>query len=96
MVDKVEGSFSIRCIVGVYDVKEGISQEFLCKVVYKVLEVVFFDDYLLVYWWCKYGLIDFGDVLWGIYFLCDEVQFVWVYGWLCFDEYLFLELWMLL
>jgi ATP-dependent DNA helicase RecG (EC 3.6.1.-) len=95
-VDKAEGSLSTRRIVGVYDAKEGISQEFLRKAAYKALEAAPLDDYLPAHWRRKYGLTDLGDALWGIHFPRDEAQLARAHGRLRFDEYLFLELRMLL
>ncbi|WP_414656597.1 ATP-dependent DNA helicase RecG [Deinococcus sp. VB343] len=95
-VEKAEGSLSTGRIVGVYDAKEGISQEFLRKSAWAALRSAPLDDYLPAHWRQKYGLTDLGDALWGIHFPSDEAHLQRANGRLRFDEYLFLELRMLL
>lgn len=95
-VEKAEQSLSTGRIVGVYDAKEGISQEFLRKSAWAALRAAPLDDYLPAHWRQKYGLTDLGDALWGIHFPADEAHLKRANGRLRFDEYLFLELRMLL
>ncbi|WP_291424087.1 ATP-dependent DNA helicase RecG [Deinococcus sp.] len=95
-VDKASESLSTGRIVGVYDSKEGISQEFLRRVAYAALRSAPLDDYLPVHWRKKYSVTDLGDALWGIHFPSDEAQLARANHRLRFDEYLFLELRMLL
>ena len=54
------------------------------------------DDYLPAHWRQKYGVTDLGDALWGIHFPRDEAQLSRANARLRFDEYLFLELRLLL
>lgn len=95
-VDKAEQSLSTGRIVGVYDAKEGISQEFLRRAAHQALQAAPLDDYLPAHWRRKYGLTDLADALWGIHFPSDEPHLKRANGRLRFDEYLFLELRMLL
>ncbi|SMB92431.1 ATP-dependent DNA helicase RecG [Deinococcus hopiensis] len=95
-VEDAKGSLSTGRIVGVYDSKDGISQEFLRKAAHRTLQAVPLDDYLPAHWRRKYRVTDLGDALWGIHFPADEEQLSRANHRLRFDEYLFLELRMLL
>ncbi|CAM3197386.1 ATP-dependent DNA helicase RecG [Deinococcus deserti] len=95
-VDGAQDSLSTGRIVGVYDSKEGISQEFLRRAAFRSLQSVPLDDYLPAHWRQKYGITDLSDALWGIHFPADEAQLSRANARLRFDEYLFLELRMLL
>ncbi|ANE43751.1 ATP-dependent DNA helicase RecG [Deinococcus puniceus] len=95
-VEDAKGSLSTGRIVGVYDSKDGISQEFLRRAAYRALEAVPLDDYLPAHWRQKYGLTDLSDALWGMHFPHDEAQLARGMNRLRFDEYLFLELRVLL
>ncbi|MFC4455732.1 ATP-dependent DNA helicase RecG [Deinococcus sonorensis] len=89
-------SLSSGRIVGVYDSKDGISQDFLRRTAHTALSRVPLDDYLTARWRAQYGLTDLGDALWGIHFPHDEAQLERALARLRFDEYLFLELRVLL
>ncbi|GHF49103.1 ATP-dependent DNA helicase RecG [Deinococcus metalli] len=95
-VDGAQDSLSTGRIVGVYDTREGISQEFLRRAAHRALETVPLDDYLPAHWRRQYGLTDLGDALWGMHFPQDEQHLSRASARLRFDEYLFLELRMLL
>lgn len=95
-VDGAQDSLSTGRIVGVYDSKEGISQEFLRRTAHRALQAVPLDDYLPAHWRQKYRLTDLADALWGIHFPQDEAHLARANHRLRFDEYLFLELRMLL
>ncbi|UBV43764.1 ATP-dependent DNA helicase RecG [Deinococcus taeanensis] len=95
-VDGAQDSLSTGRIVGVYDAKDGISQEFLRRAAHRALQAVPLDDYLPAHWRQKYGVTDLGDALWGIHFPGDEHHLQRASHRLRFDEYLFLELRMLL
>ncbi|WP_092263944.1 ATP-dependent DNA helicase RecG [Deinococcus reticulitermitis] len=95
-VDAAQDSLSTGRIVGVYDAKEGISQEFLRRAAHRALETAPPDDYLPAHWRKKYGVTDLADALWGIHFPRDEAHLRRANTRLKFDEYLFLELRMLL
>ncbi|MFD2608410.1 ATP-dependent DNA helicase RecG [Deinococcus taklimakanensis] len=95
-VDGAQDSLSTGRIVGVYDSKEGISQEFLRKAAFRALQAAPLDDYLPAHWRRQYGVTDLSDALWGIHFPADEAQLSRASHRLRFDEYLFLELRMLL
>ena len=89
-------SLSSGRIVGVYDSKEGTSQEFLRRAAHSALKHLLPGDYLPGHWRAKYGLTDLDDALWGMHFPRDEAQLERANNRLRFDEYLFLELRMLL
>ncbi len=95
-VENAQDSLSTGRIVGVYDSKDGISQEFLRKAAYKALQTVPLDDYLPTHWRQKYQLTDLADALWGIHFPSNEAHLSRANFRLRFDEYLFLQLRMLL
>ncbi|MBI0445889.1 ATP-dependent DNA helicase RecG [Deinococcus sp. DB0503] len=95
-MEDAKGSLSTGRIVGVYDSKEGISQEFLRRVAFRALQAAPLDDYLPAHWRRERGLTDLGDALWGIHFPADEAHLERALHRLRFDEYLFLELRMLL
>lgn len=89
-------SLSTGRIVGVYDAKEGISQEFLRRAAFRALAAAPLDDYLPAHWRREYSLTPLGDALSGIHFPADEAHLSRAMARLRFDEYLFLELRMLL
>lgn len=98
-------SLSTGRIVGVYEAKEGISQEFLRKAAYMALKVAPFTatkisaakaDYLPQHWRKKYDITHLPDALIGIHFPKDEQHLARATRRLRFDEYLFLQLRMLL
>ena len=91
-----EGSLSSGRIVGVYDAKEGISQDFVRKSIQTALHRVPIGDYLTPRWRAQYALTDLPDALWGIHFPSDEAHLERANFRLRFDEYLFLELRVLL
>lgn len=95
-VEAAQESLSTGRIVGVYDSKEGISQEFLRRAAYRALQAAPLDDYLPAHWRRQYEVTDLGDALWGIHFPADEAHLARADRRLRFDEYLFLELRMLL
>ena len=95
-VEAAQESLSTGRIVGVYDSKEGISQEFLRRAAYRALQAAPLDDYLPAHWRRQYDVTDLGDALWGIHFPADEAHLSRADRRLRFDEYLFLELRMLL
>ncbi|MPY65771.1 ATP-dependent DNA helicase RecG [Deinococcus sp. SDU3-2] len=95
-VEDARESLSTGRIVGVYDSKDGISQEFLRRSAFRALQAAPLDDYLPAHWRRERGLTDLGDALWGIHFPGDEGQLERGLHRLRFDEYLFLELRMLL
>lgn len=95
-LDNAQDSLSTGRIVGVYDAKEGISQEFLRRAAFRALGAAPLDDYLPVHWRRKYGVTDLADALWGLHFPSDETHLTRATSRLRFDEYLFLELRMLL
>ncbi|WP_022801865.1 ATP-dependent DNA helicase RecG [Deinococcus ficus] len=95
-VEAAQESLSTGRIVGVYDSKEGISQEFLRRAAYRALQAAPLDDYLPAHWRRQYEVTDLGDALWGIHFPADETHLARADKRLRFDEYLFLELRMLL
>ncbi|ASN80922.1 ATP-dependent DNA helicase RecG [Deinococcus ficus] len=95
-VEAAQESLSTGRIVGVYDSKEGISQEFLRRAAYRALQAAPLDDYLPAHWRRQYEVTDLGDALWGIHFPADETHLSRADKRLRFDEYLFLELRMLL
>ncbi|GHF82816.1 ATP-dependent DNA helicase RecG [Deinococcus ficus] len=95
-VEAAQESLSTGRIVGVYDSKEGISQEFLRRAAYRALQAAPLDDYLPAHWRRQYEVTDLGDALWGIHFPSDEAHLSRADRRLRFDEYLFLELRMLL
>lgn len=95
-VEAAQESLSTGRIVGVYDSKEGISQEFLRRAAYRALQASPLDDYLPAHWRRQYEVTDLGDALWGIHFPADEAHLSRADKRLRFDEYLFLELRMLL
>ncbi len=89
-------SLSTGRIVGVYDSKDGTSQDFLRKAALNALSSWDGGDYLPAHWRQKYALTDLADALHGIHFAHDEAHLTRAEGRLRFDEYLFLELRMLL
>ncbi|PNY82191.1 ATP-dependent DNA helicase RecG [Deinococcus koreensis] len=95
-VENAQDSLSTGRIVGVYDSKDGISQEFLRRAAYRALQAVPQGDYLPTHWRQKYGVTDLSDALWGIHLPSDEAHLSRANARLRFDEYLFLELRMLL
>ncbi|WP_034384195.1 ATP-dependent DNA helicase RecG [Deinococcus sp. YIM 77859] len=95
-VEDARDSLSTGRIVGVYDSKDGISQEFLRRAAFRALQAAPLDDYLPAHWRRERGLTDLGDALWGIHFPRDEAQLERALHRLRFDEYLFLELRVLL
>lgn len=95
-MEVAQDSLSTGRIVGVYDSKDGISQEFLRKAAFKALQAVPLDDYLPAHWRKQRGVTDLADALWGIHFPRDEGHLSRANHRLRFDEYLFLELRMLL
>ena len=95
-MEDAKGSLSTGRIVGVYDSKDGISQEFLRRSAFRALQAAPLDDYLPAHWRRERGLTDLGDALWGIHFPADEAHLERALHRLRFDEYLFLELRMLL
>ncbi|PIG97680.1 ATP-dependent DNA helicase RecG [Deinococcus sp. UR1] len=95
-VDGAQDSLSTGRIVGVYDSKDGVSQEFLRRAAHRALLAAPLDDYLPAHWRQKYALTDLADALWGMHYPADEAQLARANHRLRFDEYLFLELRMLL
>ncbi|KEF35436.1 ATP-dependent DNA helicase RecG [Deinococcus sp. RL] len=95
-MEDAKGSLSTGRIVGVYDSKDGISQEFLRRSAFRALQAAPLDDYLPAHWRRERGLTDLADALWGIHFPRDEAHLERGLHRLRFDEYLFLELRMLL
>ncbi|WP_425146964.1 ATP-dependent DNA helicase RecG [Deinococcus sp.] len=91
-----EGSLSSGRIIGIYDAKDGISQDFVRKAVHTALNRVQPADYLTQRWRTQYGLTDLPDALWGMHFPHDEAHLERATTRLRFDEYLFLELRVLL
>ena len=91
-----EGSLSTGRIIGIYDAKEGISQDFVRKATQTALNRSPLGDYLTTRWRAQYGLTDLPDALWGMHFPADEAQLARANHRLRFDEYLFLELRVLL
>ncbi|GEM47911.1 ATP-dependent DNA helicase RecG [Deinococcus cellulosilyticus] len=96
MEEDSESSLSTGRIVGVYDIKEGISQDFVRKTVHDVLTHTPVTDYLPGRILQEHGLINLPDALNGIHFPRDEVHLAKATDRLRFDEYLFLELRILL
>jgi len=94
--EDAKDSLSTGRIVGVYDSKEGISQAFLRKVAHHVLSATDVGDHLPAPWRARYGLTDLADALTGIHFPADEEHLKRAMERLRFDEYLFLELRVLL
>ncbi|AWN23775.1 DNA helicase RecG [Deinococcus irradiatisoli] len=90
------GSLSTGRIVGVYDAKEGVSQDFLRRSAQTTLSRLDAGDYLPSHWRKQCELTDLADALWGIHFPADEAHLARADHRLRFDEYLFLELRMLL
>lgn len=95
-VENAQDSLSTGRIVGVYDSKDGISQEFLRRAAFRALQAVPLDDYLPAHWRQQRGLTDLADALWGMHFPRDEAHLSRANARLRFDEYLFLELRVLL
>jgi ATP-dependent DNA helicase RecG len=91
-----QDSLSSGRIIGIYDAKEGISQDFVRRSVQTALNRVPLGDYLTARWRAQYGLTDLPDALWGMHFPHDEVHLERANHRLRFDEYLFLELRVLL
>jgi ATP-dependent DNA helicase RecG len=91
-----ENSLSSGRIIGIYDSKEGISQEFVRRSVQTALSRVPPGDYLTGRWRAQYNLTDLPDALWGMHFPSDEAHLERANQRLRFDEYLFLELRVLL
>nr|WP_188962742.1 ATP-dependent DNA helicase RecG [Deinococcus aquiradiocola] len=89
-------SLSSGRIIGVYDARDGISQEFVRRAVQVALTRVPIGDYLTPRWRAQYGLTDLPDALWGMHFPHDEAHLERATRRLKFDEYLFLELRVLL
>ncbi len=89
-------SLSTGRIVGVYDSKEGTSQAFLRRAAKLALSAADLGDFLDGAARGKYGLTDLPDALRGIHFPEDEAHLRRATERLRFDEYLFLELRMLL
>ncbi|WP_027480720.1 ATP-dependent DNA helicase RecG [Deinococcus pimensis] len=89
-------SLSTGRIVGVYDSKEGVSQAFLRRAAHLALTSADVGDHLPGAWRQKYGITDLADALAGIHFPADEDHLTRAMERLRFDEYLFLELRMLL
>jgi ATP-dependent DNA helicase RecG len=85
-------SLSTGRVVGVYDSKEGISQEFLRKSAQTALSHFDGADYLPGHWRSQCELTDLSDALHGIHFPHDEAHLSRADHRLRFDEYLFLEL----
>ncbi|TSA83721.1 ATP-dependent DNA helicase RecG [Deinococcus detaillensis] len=94
--NSASGSISIGRIVGVYDGKDGISQDFLRKSAQMALSRSDDGDYLPGHWRKQCNLTDLTDALQGIHFPSDEAHLSRADYRLRFDEYLFLELRMLL
>ena len=95
-LENAAASLSTGRIVGVYDAKEGISQEFLRRAAARALAAAPSGDYLPAHWRQQYGLTPLEDALQGIHFPQDEAHLSRALARLRFDEYLFLELRMLL
>lgn len=97
-METLEGgpSLSTGRIVGVYEAKDSVSQEFLRKATLSALEHWDERDYLPKHWRQKYGLTDLKDALYGIHFPENEAHLSRAEARLRFDEYLFLELRLLL
>ncbi|ULH16614.1 ATP-dependent DNA helicase RecG [Deinococcus sp. KNUC1210] len=89
-------SLSSGRIIGIYDAKDGISQEFVRRAVQTALTRVPPGDYITARWRTQYGLTDLNDALWGMHFPHDEAHLERATARLRFDEYLFLELRVLL
>ncbi|AFZ65846.1 ATP-dependent DNA helicase RecG [Deinococcus peraridilitoris] len=94
--DEGKDSLSINRIVGVYDSKDGISQAFLRRAVQQCLARTDLGDYLTAPSRARYALTDLADALSGIHFPTDEDHLTRAMARLRFDEYLFLELRVLL
>ena len=93
-MEQVSGGASLSTgrVVGVYDSKEGISQEFLRKSAQAALSHLDAADYLPGHWRAQCELTDLPDALHGIHFPHDEAHLARADHRLRFDEYLFLEL----
>ena len=91
-----EGSLSSGRIIGIYDARDGISQDFIRRSVQTALTRVPPADYLTARWRGEYGLTDLPDALWGMHFPHDDAHLERATTRLRFDEYLFLELRVLL
>ena len=95
-LDSAGNSLSTGRIVGVYDSKEGISQDFLRRAAQVALSRYDNGDYLPAHWRKQVEVTDLADALSGIHFPSDEAHLSRADHRLRFDEYLFLELRMLL
>lgn len=91
-----EDSLDIGRIVSVYDSKEGISQTFLRSATQKALGAVSAEEYLDGSMRARYQLTDLPEAIWNIHFPTQESELERALHRLRFDEYLFLELRMLL
>ncbi len=91
-----ESSLDTGRIVSVYDGKDGISQTFLRQVMAKTLESTPISDYLPDILRKKHDLMPLEHALNAIHFPADEAQLTQAMNRLRFDEYLFLELRILL
>lgn len=89
-------SLSIGRIVGVYESKDGISQAFLRGAVQQALARADMGDHLPTLSRQRLGFTDLSDALHGIHFPQDEDHLARALERLRFDEYLFLELRVLL
>ncbi|MBB6098390.1 ATP-dependent DNA helicase RecG [Deinobacterium chartae] len=94
--ETAEESLSIGRIVGVYDLKEGVSQAFVRGAVRKVLGGLPLEDYLPASVRARYNLAPLPEALRGIHFPESEEELARADHRLRFDEFLFLELRMLL
>ena len=91
-----ESSLDTGRIVSVYDGKDGISQTFLRQVTAQTLSSTPISDYLPDALRKKHDLMPLEHALNAIHFPTDEAQLTRAMNRLRFDEYLFLELRILL
>lgn len=99
-IQNAANSLNIGRIVGIYEAKEGISQEFLRKTAYQALKTAPLSgataDYLPQHWRKKYDITNLPRALVGIHFPTDKEHLQQANRRLRFDEYLFLQLRILL
>lgn len=91
-----EDSLSIGRIIGVYELSEGISQDFVRSHTYQVLAKTQVPDYLSAQMREQYGVVPLAQAVQGMHFPNDEQELSRAFARLRFDEYLFLELKVLL
>ncbi|MDR6218683.1 ATP-dependent DNA helicase RecG [Deinococcus soli (ex Cha et al. 2016)] len=94
--DQSKDSLSTGRIIGVYDTKDGTSQDFLRKVTYLAVHRTDYPDHLSSTICARWSLTTLKDALLGMHFPEDEAHLTRAMERLRFDEYLFLELRILL